>query len=239
MKKISTMMIAALAMCLFVGNAYAESTASKTGVCYSQMSLMKTEVGTTQQWVDIMKVNLHTSSQKDLVITPSLECLLTTDTKASTKGGNTSTATANARIRVRVLVDGNMDGIVPNAHGEMGVAYCERTQTLSVKLQGILSMCKDLNGDTFIDPNTECSLDEESVQLILDTASSHAFSFLAPNVGVGDHIITIQALIDSSSDTSTTDPAGSASTASATAAIGVGTVIVDEVRLAAGNTLTM
>jgi hypothetical protein len=40
------------------------------------------------------------------------------------------------------------------------------------------------------DPNC---IQEESVALILDTLSAHAFNFIAVDVGVGTHTITVQA----------------------------------------------
>src|SRR4051812_50113253 len=57
-------------------------------------------------WVDVLKTQIKTSSQKDLVFDAALQCGLVTDTTVKSGGGTTSSATARGTLSVRVLVDG-------------------------------------------------------------------------------------------------------------------------------------
>jgi hypothetical protein len=100
--------------------------------------------------------------------------------------------------------------------------YCQRTQTLSATLGGILSSCTDTNGDGII-TSSECTWTPEEISLVLSTMDANSFNFVS-SVGVGTHNIQVQAMIASS----TSVQLGSAA---AMATIGKGSLVVTEQRL--------
>lgn len=193
---------------------------------------------TPDNFIPIMASTIKVSNSQSLFVTPSLVTGLYTNTavKTHTSGGtgSTSSAVAMGGVYLRaVLYDasGNMivsfpiqecTGdilgcvLVPSAGGAgsgYGVVLDSRIQTLSQTLSG----CTVSTGGT-------CSFDL-TTQLILQTASSHTFGFIFPNVGVGTYTVSIQAAVDSSASTSGTAYAVGAS------AFGLGSVTVESVRL--------
>src|SRR5262249_11562952 len=58
-------------------------------------------------WQDVLRTQIKTSAQKDLVFDAAMQCGIVTDTTVKSVGGNQSSATARGTISVRVLVDGN------------------------------------------------------------------------------------------------------------------------------------
>ncbi len=87
--------------------------------------------------------------------------------------------------------------------------FCEREQTLTAYLQGILN------------PATGLVVADEYVELILETMDANSFNFITPDLSAGVHTIAVKARIDK--DTS--------GTAEAMGSIGKGSVTVESVRL--------
>ena len=105
------------------------------------------------------------------------------------------TAVARATVQVRVLLDGQEVDPGP-------VSYVNRVQMLSANLT-----------------------DAERIMFMHDSVTAAAFSFVAVDVPVGLHTVTIQARVDS----------GGAGTFSAMGAVGKGTMTVESVRLIRGE----
>jgi hypothetical protein len=198
-------------------------------------------------WGDVpnMTADIRVPSQEDLIFDVALQCNLVTDTTVRTKGGNKDTSTAAAGVKVRVRIealagDGNaVAGTAryasPNADigqdSDSGVTYCYRKQELSATLQGIiqnLACFVDDDGDDatapVFDPDAAgCLLDPEEIQLVLSTLSAHAFNFFTYDLTAGDYRITVEA----NPDTSTTSQQGGSN---AVALVGLGSMVIDEVR---------
>jgi hypothetical protein len=169
-----------------------------------------------EDWTTILTNTLKTPNQKDLFIDVSLECGLYTDTIVRGKAGDPVSAEAEAAVTVQVLVDS-----VPAAPGE--VVFCRRVQELTAILGGVLT-CTDTDGDGHYDYN-ECSLTDEEIGLMLETTNANAFNFVIDDLTPGVHVIEVTARIDSTTEFE--EPNFSA----AAAAIGKGSMTVEEVRL--------
>jgi hypothetical protein len=152
------------------------------------------------QWFTVMNASVKTSTNKTLFVSPSLVTGIYTNTQV--KGNGTSqTATSVASVAVRVLLDcsncGNVGAVQSQAalypmagfpdQGGSGIVFDARIQQLTAVLgQAITSTC--------IADITTCS--QEMVDLILSTTSAHSFNFISPEVGTGQHTITVQARLD-------------------------------------------
>ena len=147
---------------------------------------------------------------------------------------------------------------------DSGVTYCKREQTLMAKFQGIFQTCEtsvivtdpyteelveecidygedtclivtgsDTNDDgvddSYVTTVDEECLDYEEVQLILNTVNANAFNFVSPNLDQGEYKVTVEAQITSSISV---ENGG----AEAKGLIGLGSMVVDEVRFIKGDT---
>ena len=188
---------------------------------------------TSQSWTPILTTKIHTSKQKDLILLVSLECGLLTKTTGKSKGGAVSVNEGQAGVKVRVVVDpGTVNERVaePDPPGvEEGVNFCKRTQQLTTQLSGTLGTCVDGSDgsvpDGIIQFPQECPLTENQVQLLLDTMVATAFNFVLTNAGTGTHTVQVQARVDTSAATDVI----------AEGLIGMGTLVVEEVRLVKGD----
>jgi hypothetical protein len=201
---------------------------------------------TPDNFIPIMDATIKVSNSQSLFVTPSLVTGLYTNTavKTKTSGGTGSTSTAQAMGGVymrAVLKDangnvvataypiadcGNPDvpfGCVADANGDYGVILDSRIQTLSQTLSGCTVAITGGGAGT-------CSFDL-TTQLILQTASSHAFGLIFPNVGVGTYTVEVQAAVDSNATVTSSGGSGYAVGASA---FGLGSVTVESVRLVHG-----
>jgi hypothetical protein len=188
----------------------------------------------TNSWNTIpgLTSSIKLAEWKDLATNVSLECGLSTRTKAKSKGGNTDSSTAEASVKVRVKVT-HEDGTVTYAAPayEDGVTFCKRTQTLTATFQGLIEQCIDEEGN--ISLTDEC-LEPEEVELILDTMNANAFNFLVPNVDSGIHTIEVETEIDTCTgrrDAETGYCISGEVDADAMATIGLGSMVVDEIRM--------
>lgn len=211
------------------GTFAASLPSSKSAVVVSNLNGMSE----TNSWNTILSGQLKVAEQKDLAVHVSLECGLSTRTKAKSKGGNTDSSTAEASVKIRVKVT-QEDGTVTYAGPayEDGVTFCKRTQTLTATFQGLIEKCIDDEGHIFL--NDDC-LEPEEVELILDTLNANAFNYLIPNLNSGIHTVEVQAAIDTCTGSRDEDSGvciiGEVD-ADAMATIGLGSMVVDEIRMA-------
>ena len=185
--------------------------------------------------------------------------------KGGQKDTSTAEAAIDVRVKLQRL---NSDGTFgePFFAYPDHVIYAKRAQTLMAKFQGIFQTCEayamvidpysgeprmecveystntclnvngvDENGDGMIDNyittvDKDC-LDYEEVQLILDTVNANAFNFVSPDLEQGEYKVTVEAEI--SSDTASTNGG-----AQAKGLVGMGSMVVDEVRFIKKDTGT-
>lgn len=216
-RKVVAVVAVVAAVCLLVaGTGYGQSAKSMAMVSSATLINATPDTG---GWQTVLVSNIKTANQKNLFIDAALECGIYTRTLARSKGGNKDTSTAAAVIQVRVLVDN-----VPARPGN--VVYAMRYQQLSATLEGMIASCltvDPLTGSIILDP--DCVTPEE-IELIQETMSANSFNFVA-DVTSGDHILKIQARIQSEAD-------AGAGEAEAWGMVGWGGVTVEEVRLVKG-----
>lgn len=246
------------------GPVLAESLpASKTTFAYSELIALPSEAysdagngilhsSVDSGWASILTAQIKTANQKDLFVSPSLQCGIVTDTSVKSKNGSQDSADARGTIRVRVKVtaaDGGVTYAEPNntpanatelyANTDGGLVYCDRVQTLSAKFSGLNCTAApyeftDLNGDGIddvADGSVTCT-DPEELQLILKTLNANSFNFLVANVSSGVHKVEIQAKTSAAVGVDSEN----GSLAGAEAFIGAGSVMIEEVRMIKGNT---
>lgn len=263
----NTIKLTAVAMALAgmaSGAALAESLpASKATFAYSELIALPSSAYTSpeaglyqaaggQGWISILKAQIKTANQKDLFISPSLQCGIVTDTTVKSVGGKDAQSSARGTVQVRVKLtgpDGTVSYAEPNntpaaATGLTGMTggglvYCDRQQQLSAKFAGLNCTAApyeftDTNGDGIddvVDGVVTC-VDPEELQLILRTLNANSFNFVAADVTSGVHTVEIQAKTTAEVGTD----AESGSLAGAESFIGAGSVMVEEVRMIKGNT---
>ena len=234
MRNLTYAVVGAALAALVAGPAMAQN--SKAGGATSTLTMM-TE---GNSWVDVegMTTDIRTSQWTDLTLDVALQCSLATETHVKTKGGAKGSATAAAGVKVRVRIQelnkGELVGIPWYASpsndlmedDDSGVTFCYRSQTLEAVLQGQIDLKSCLKDGAF-DPDS-CTLTDEEIRLVLSTLSVHSFNFFSYDLDSGDYRITVEANPDTDI---TTDEV--TSTASATALVGLGSMVVDEVHFGA------
>lgn len=153
----------------------------------------------------VMSQTIKTANQKDLFMDVSLECGLYTRTKSG-KAGTVDTQTAKSGVYIEVYVD---DALAYPGK----VTFCEREQTLTAYLQGIL------------DTSTLGVVADEYVELILKTMDANSFNFIMPDLPAGVHKVEVKAAIGSTATAN----------ADAKATIGKGSVTIESVRMIQGE----
>lgn len=217
MKKIAFLTMTVAASILFVMAPFVfAGPASKFAAQVSSVVLV--EQTTAQDWTKVLYTTIKTPNKKDLLIGASFETGLYTKTSVKSASGVLDTSSAMAGIKIVVIIDDNWAN--PVKPGE--VIFDKRTQTLSAKLGGFQT-CSDVNGDGVIDILTECTLQPEEIELILDTMAAHHFNFVAANLQPGEHKVEVWAKIESSSSSL-------AGLADAKALVGKGSLTVEEVK---------
>ena len=221
MKKSTVVLAVALLVAVFgASTANAQSQpSSKVTAKTANLTLLPKTAG-TGDWQTLFSNTIKTANQKDLFISASLEVGLFTRTLVSSKNMTKDMSVADANVQVQVLLDGK--AVEPGS-----VVYGRRTQTLSATLEGAIAGCLSivLNADgsqsIVVDPT--CVL-PETIELILDSMDAASFNFVAVDVPQGDHMIAVQARIDTT---------GSNQTGSfvAMGTVGKGTMTVESVRL--------
>lgn len=219
MKTRTNVFVGALVFTTMFPFASAHAESAKATVQVGNVNMFS---GSSDQYVPIMKSEIRTANQKDLIMDVSLECGLLTRTRVSSKLGISDTASAQASVKVRVLVDGK-----EAKPGE--VVFCKRSQELTATFGGILNSCQDSNLNGIIEA-AECDFNNEELELVLDTMNANSFNFILDNMASGIHKIEVQAKLDSG----TQQQLGSAD---ARASIGKGSIAVEEVRLIKDQTI--
>ena len=182
-------------------------------------------------WTPILTQNIKTPNMKDLFIDVSLQCGIYTETVVLSKKMEKDLATAVGTISVRVkVVDTATDDLVayalPPFDGGDGVVFAMRSQTLWAVLQGEVELITEPElGIIIVAP--------EEIGLILDTMDAHSFNFVAPDLPQGDHTIVVEARLDTYTELGGTE----LGFAAADAAIGYGTVTIQQVRMIKGEEL--
>ena len=184
----------------------------------SELALIKQTSG-TNGWVTILSSPIKMPSSKELFVSASLEAGLFTQTLVKSKNNKKDTSTASVAIQVQALIDNTP--VPPGV-----VTYAARTQTLSATLEGAIGGCLSVvtnpDGTQTVVVDQNCVTPEE-IDLILSTLSAASFNFVASNVPVGTHMLSIQARISSSTSVQN-------GSATAEALVGKGTVIAQTVR---------
>jgi hypothetical protein len=202
--------------------------------------LTESSANYTGSWTTILTQNIKTPNQKDLIIDVSLETGLYTRTLVKSKRNyegdpDWDSSTAHAKVIVRVGVDGIYATVNPGEGQEAGVAFPravtfnEREQTLSAKFMGIFTGdCLIVDPDTGdVTLNYTC-LEPEELELILDTMSANSFNFVVADLTPGNHVITVEAMIEAN---------GTAEEGKfeAMAMVGQGSVVIELVRMVKGE----
>src|SRR6266545_7287096 len=214
------LLVSSLALVLALGTVNAQNQpAAKVTAKTADLVLIPETTG-TGDWQTILANNIRTANQKDMFIGASLEIGLFTLTQTKSKNLTSDTSLARAEVQVRALVDGRVAEPGP-------VTFGRRSQTLSATLEGAIGGClsivTNLDGTLSIVLDPNC-VTPETIELILDSMDAASFNFVAVDVPVGIHTVSVQARIDTT---------GSAQTGSFTAlgTIGKGTMTAESVRL--------
>jgi len=242
MKKLLTVV---LALCIvpaliYAGDVPASKAAAKVGNLVELAKSCLTTSGDptscaqSTPWTTIQELKIKTANAKDLAIDTAFNCGLVTFTQIKSKGGDLDGSMSAGRIKVRVAVteaDTNGEKI-PGAepvyaypNDDHGVTYCSRLQVMWGKFMGTDCYVDTSDAGTAQDPLT-CANPEE-LALLLGTLDANAFNFLLPNVTAGVKVIEVQAKAQAASALFGTQ----AGNAFGAAFLGVGSTLVEEVRL--------
>jgi|GEM_PF-2980069 len=209
-KLIIAVVLTAVLLAVATMNAQADTVSAKTAIGYETTKFLDGGDPTPQLMFD--PIYIHTSSQKDLVISVTSQNTLVTDTTLRKAVGEFDSVS----IKVKVVVDEDEYNDfeerypVPNE-----VVFASRVQEIEGRLSDVVH---DQEG-VIIEGE-----DGEWVRIALDTTSANGFNFLIQDLGAGDHKILVYATI-------TTDTDGEAMPDIA-GLIGPRTCVVNEVRLA-------
>ncbi len=232
MKKAAVSLILALTVTsVFAVASFAQSLpSSKAAVQLSELTLIEYQSASSADWGKLLSTSLRTSQQKDLIIGASLETGLFTRTLVKSQKLVTDISMANAGIQVRVVID---KGTTAQRIAYPGpVVFDQRKQELTASFAGALDSCTDVDGDGTVEVPSECTFDDESLQLTLETMGAHHFNFVIDNLGAGIHTVELQAMIFIDVDFM-------AGEAEAKALIGKGSLTVEEIRLVKGAEIIM
>jgi hypothetical protein len=213
--------------------------ASKHAVAYGAPAIVS-EGG----WQPILAQHIKTANGKGLAITLSLECGLYTKNIVKSKG--VAKSDAKASVKVRVLVDGEYVA----DPGE--ITFCSRSARSSAVFAGIFDRDASVDNDTCfyleeidtteppdgvtdetvvrMDPSC---LSPEELALFEDTMSAHSYFFYYGDTTPGAHTVTVEALIDEATGAEGDHTA--AEDQGAKAALGKGSMLIEEIRLIQGS----
>jgi hypothetical protein len=214
------LLVSSLALVLALGTVNAQNQPSAKVTAKTADLILIPETTGTGDWQTILANRIRTANQKDMFIGASLEVGLFTLTQTKSKNLTSDTSLARAEVQVRALVDGRV--------AEPGVVtFGRRSQTLSATLEGAIGGClsivTNLDGTLSIVVDPDC-VTPETIELILDTLDAASFNFVAIDVPVGIHTVSLQARIR-------TGTSAQEGTATAMATVGKGSMTVESVRL--------
>ena len=230
--------VAVAALCLTIGlqsrtGAQTSLPSSKATVQLGNINVMDARLGaakTTSAWQTIMSGSMKTSSQKDMLVTASMEVGLYTRTLVSSKNGVSDTSSALAGVEVCVVLD---EGTSKERTAYPGtVVFGRRNQQLTATFQGLIDGCltTDLTtGSVIINPTC---VRPETLELVLDTMNANSFTFAMDQMGSGVHTMKVKARMVMNTTVQTGD-------VEARCTIGKGSMSVEEVRLVKGLDITL
>jgi hypothetical protein len=198
-------------------------------------------VATENQWIEIMAKPVKLSNSQSLFVSPSLVSGLYTRTRTKTNTGETSTATAMGAVYLRaVLVPdgggapivaapltscaGGVLGCAELESGNWGVILDSRIQSLTQELSACVVDVTSIPGTS----DGTCTF-TSTIDLLLQTTSANSFNFVFPKVGQGTYELRVYAAVGSGATVVASGTSGG--TAVGAAAFGVGSVLVESVRL--------
>ena len=169
------LLVMTFTVALFAGTAFASCIqASKAAASESSVVVLQATSGNfVGPWTTVLSTCIKPPGGNDLVIGVSAQtALFTANQNISMSFFPVPTITVeNVNIQVRVLLDG-----VPVPVGSPTVTAITFDNLVRVTDQ------LQLSGDFSVD----------SLSLVVDEGGARAFNWLAPNVGVGEHTITVQ-----------------------------------------------
>ena len=255
-KKLTRSLVAVALVGIIAVPAYALNgfPASKAAVAIGQITALGTASASTNNgassdtgWIRVMQTFIKTANAKDLSFDLAAQCGLVTNTQVKSKGGAIDTSSARGKVRFRIEVFDVSGSAEPNRGGislgfafpsqqsgvfgdpaiEEGVTYCDRFQQLEAQFAG-LNCTADLRTGA-----VTCT-DPEVLRLILKTLGAHAFNYLFADAPPGVKRIEVQARA-----TANVALGGSElGAATAEAFVGLGSLLVEELRLIKGADTT-
>ena len=231
--------ISTLVKCTMSTQTLNDGTAAVPGSCVDLYT--GASVATDNQWIEIMSKPVKLSNSQSLFVSPSLVSGLYTRTRTKTNTAETSTATAMGAVYLRaVLVPaaggeaivaapltscaGGVLGCTQGDNGNWGVILDSRIQTLTQELSACVVDVTSIAGT---DDGT-CTF-TSTIDLLLQTTSANTFNFVFPSVGQGTYELKVYAAVGSGATVVASGTSGG--TAVGAAAFGVGSVLVESVRL--------
>jgi hypothetical protein len=225
-----------MVMAFGFGTASAEPSAKATAQ-FGNLAVVEVDSDGPQMadWQEIFRQYIKMPSGKDLFIDVSMECGITTDTTVMSKLLEKSLAFSEALVKVRVKLNGVP--VAVNKAGDSEITFAIRSQTLIAEFAGYIPeecyVVDPITHAVTIDP--EC-VQEETLQLILDTMTANSFNFIAPDLASGEYWVSVEAMlvydIDPTSPGIDYDNSGEAY---AKAYLGNGSVTVEAVRMVKGE----
>jgi len=179
---------------------------------------------------------------KELLIGVSAEVGLTTDTSIKGRNGGAAKSIAGAAGFVEICALHAGTDVVAACAAPGPVTLSSRIQTLSATLGGVIEDCTDTSGDGVIDVQTECTVSDEEIGLMLDTVAAQHFNFVLPNMDQGEYDITAYFMTTADvavdiDEVSVIDGGTVSGSAFANAFIGKYMVTVQQVRAVKGSIL--
>lgn len=236
MRKIA-LMVTVVALTAFMSvQAFAENLpSSKFAVALGNLTALGTasaaanpgNVSATDDtgWVTVARTFIKTPNDKELAFYVSIQAGLVTETLTKSKGGNQGLSNAKGTIRARIKVTDEDDVVqyaapLEGGLADNGVRFAERFQEMEAHFAGLNCTANLTTGEV------TCA-DPEDLRLLLETLNANAFNFLLANVGPGVKTIELQARAQADANVFGPD----LGTARAEAFVGLGSLIVETIRL--------
>ena len=170
-------------------------------------------------WHVVLNQTIKTANNKDLFIDASLLSGLYTKTVVRSKGGDKEASAAAGAVLLAVTVDYGTDDEVIAFPGP--IVYNARAQVLTATLQGIVDLVDENGGWLNITA-------PEEIGLFIATMSANSFNFIVDDLDAGMHTVEVWVKCVTYAGTSK-------GSAEAVAAIGLGSVTIEEVRMVKGE----
>jgi len=174
-------------------------------------------------WHPVLTQTIKTANQKDLFIDASLLSGLYTKTVVRSKGGDKEASAAAGAVLLAVTVDYDETKPASEWLAWPGpIIYNARAQVLTATLQGIVALVAE---DGVYSLNIT---EPEEIGLFIATMSANSFNWIVDDLNSGMHTVEVWAKCVTYAGTSK-------GSAEAVAAIGLGSVTIEEVRMVKGE----